>query len=164
MSHIEHKKLAKKNLRIAILTVSDTRILETDESGKLIKKKLEDKKHKIIDYKICKDDPKKIIEIINAYKNIDAIIINGGTGIAKRDNTYEAVSKIMTKTIPGFGEIFRLLSYKEIGASAILSRAQAGTYKNFILISIPGSTRACKLALDKIIIPELPHMVYELRK
>ncbi len=164
MSHIEHKKLAEKNLKVAILTVSDTRTFETDESGKLIKRKLEDKKHKIIDYKICKDNPQKIIEIINSYKNIDAIIINGGTGIAKRDNTYEAISKIIIKTISGFGEIFRLLSYKKIGSAAILSRAQAGIYKNLILISIPGSLDACKLALDKIIIPELPHMVYELRK
>lgn len=168
MSTSEHKAEAPKQVGCMVITVSDTRNEDTDKSGQLMKSLLQEAGHTIPLYIIVKDDP---VEIANAIEEgtadptVQVILLNGGTGIAKRDNTYEAVSSMLEKVMPGFGEIFRMLSYTEdIGSAAILSRAIAGTYKEKAIFSTPGSTGAVRLAMTKLIVPELGHVVRELRK
>lgn len=168
MSVQEHKKQAAKVVGCKIITVSDTRDKETDKSGKLMIELLENEGHNIIDYVIVKDEAVPIEnEIIGGCndEDIDVILLNGGTGIAKRDVTIETVQNLLEKEIVGFGELFRMLSYQEdIGSSAILSRAIAGVVKNKAVFSTPGSTGAVKLAMQKLILPEIGHVVRELRK
>ncbi|MFN3527965.1 MAG: molybdenum cofactor biosynthesis protein B [Candidatus Altarchaeaceae archaeon] len=169
MSHIEHKSIASekfKNLKIAVITVSDTRNEENDYSGKFIMKILKENNHEVVYYKILKDDyyeiKKEILKI--STQEIDGIIINGGTGISKRDRTFDAVKSLIEKEIYGFGEIFRMLSYQEIGSAAIMSRACAGIINGKIIFSIPGSTEAVKLAMEKLIIPEISHILFEINR
>src|SRR6476469_1424906 len=168
MSTQEHKKQAAKIVGCKIITVSDTRDKETDKSGALMIELLEQAGHKIIDYTIVKDESVQIeTEITDGCHNdaVDVILINGGTGIAKRDVTIETVQKLLEKEMVGFGELFRMLSYQEdIGSSAILSRAIAGVVKNKAVFSTPGSTGAVKLAMNKLILPEIGHVVRELKK
>jgi len=166
MSHTEHKEKAKKSLRCAVLTVSDTRNTENDFSGKTAVELLKKHGHVVALYEISRDEKDEILKFIlkSIECGVDAVITNGGTGISKRDVTIEAVSEIIEKELKGFGELFRYLSYKEIGSSAIMSRALAGTYKNKIIISIPGSPAAVKLAMENLIIPEIEHMVWEVNK
>jgi len=168
MSHEEHLKYAEEisNINVAVLTVSDTRTKETDESGKILIHILKDcNKCNVVYYEIVKDETKEIENFINkVIDDVDVIITNGGTGISKRDVTIETVKKFFEKTLDGFGEIFRYLSYAEIGSGAIMSRATAGVCKGKIIISIPGSPNAVKLALEKIVIPEISHIVWELRR
>ena len=150
----------------AVITVSDTRTTETDKSGRLIQQLLTDAGHQIVTYSIIKDEPEDIrswlIEL-DKNSNLEAIIFNGGTGIAPRDTTYDVVSNWLTKTIPGFGEIFRYLSYQEIGSRAIASRAVAGVTNQKLIFSLPGSSNAVKLALTQLILPELNHLVGQVR-
>ncbi|MEW9110251.1 MogA/MoaB family molybdenum cofactor biosynthesis protein [Cytobacillus gottheilii] len=168
MSQLEHKMEAPKIVKCKIITVSDTRTKETDKSGQLMNELLKDNGHLIVDYVIVKDDAASIVEEVKKGCNspdIDVILTNGGTGIAKRDVTIEAISALYEKEITGFGELFRLLSYQEdIGSAAILSRASAGVLQNKAIFSTPGSTGAVKLAMNKLILPELGHVVRELKK
>jgi molybdopterin adenylyltransferase len=168
MSIQEHKKEAPRRVNCKVITVSDTRNSETDKSGKLMMDLLEQAGHKIIDYVIVKDEAVPIQnEIVKgcAKEDIDVILTNGGTGIAKRDVTIETVQHLLDKEIIGFGELFRMLSYQEdIGSAAILSRAIAGVVKNKAVFSTPGSTGAVKLAMNKLILPELGHVVREIKK
>lgn len=168
MSSHEHKQQAPKMVGCKVITVSDTRDRETDKSGKLMINLLEQEGHKIIDYIIVKDESAQIEnEIIKGCnnENIDVILINGGTGIAKRDVTIETVQNLLEKEMVGFGELFRMLSYQEdIGSSAILSRAIAGVVKDKAVFSTPGSSGAVKLAMNKLILPEIGHVVRELKK
>ncbi|PFN75237.1 molybdenum cofactor biosynthesis protein [Bacillus sp. AFS076308] len=168
MSSEEHKKEAPKAVRCKIITVSDTRNQETDKSGKLMMEMLEGAGHKIVDYCIVKDEIAPIqAEILKGCdrEDIDVILTNGGTGIAKRDVTIETVEGLLEKEIVGFGELFRMLSYQEdIGSAAILSRAIAGVVKDKAIFSTPGSTGAVKLAMSKLILPEIGHVVRELKK
>jgi molybdenum cofactor biosynthesis protein B len=168
MSVQEHKKQAAKVVGCKVITVSDTRDKETDKSGKLMIELLENEGHNIIDYVIVKDESRPIEnEIIKGCNNeeINVILLNGGTGIAKRDVTIETVQNLLEKEIVGFGELFRMLSYQEdIGSSAILSRAIAGVVKNKAVFSTPGSTGAVKLAMHKLILPEIGHVVREIQK
>ncbi len=168
MSSKEHKKEAPRFVRCKVITISDTRTKQTDKSGTLINQMLIENGHKVVDYCIVKDEETQIREAIIAgcrLKEIDAIITNGGTGIAKRDVTIEAVKSIIEKEIPGFGEIFRMLSYQvDIGSSAILSRAIAGVFNDTVILSVPGSTGAVKLAMEKLILPELGHLMREVTK
>ncbi|PKP55312.1 MAG: molybdenum cofactor biosynthesis protein [Candidatus Altiarchaeales archaeon HGW-Altiarchaeales-2] len=157
MSHEEHLKYASKEIskpiNVAVLTVSDTRTKENDESGKILCEMLKNKGHNIVHYGIAKDDETEIANFVKksiSDENVDVLITNGGTGISKRDVTIETVKKFFEKTLDGFGEIFRHLSYAEIGSGAIMSRATAGVCKGRIIISIPGSSNAVKLAMDKI--------------
>jgi len=149
------------------MTCSDTRTPETDTSGQLIQKLLKDQGYNVALYHVVKDEPAQILFRIaqgTATDAIQAIIINGGTGISRRDSTFEAVDAMLEKRLSGFGEIFRLLTYQEIGSSAIMSRATAGIVKGRILFSIPGSENAVRLAMQKLILPELGHLVGELAK
>jgi molybdenum cofactor biosynthesis protein B len=168
MSTQEHKKEAPKSVYCKVITVSDTRNKETDKSGALMIEMLEASGHKVVDYVIVKDESKPIAdEILKGCEreDIEVILTNGGTGIAKRDVTIETVQGLLEKEIVGFGEIFRMLSYQEdIGSAAILSRAIAGVVKNKAVFSTPGSTGAVKLAMNKLILPEIGHVVREIKK
>jgi molybdopterin adenylyltransferase len=168
MSTQEHKSEAPKSVNCMVITVSDTRIQETDKSGRLMMEMLEGAGHKIVDYCIVKDESVPIqSEILKGCDrgDIDVILTNGGTGIAKRDVTIETVKGLLEKEIVGFGELFRMLSYQEdIGSAAILSRAIAGVVKDKAVFSTPGSTGAVKLAMSKLILPEMGHVVRELKK
>jgi len=150
-----------------VITCSDTRTPETDTSGQLIQKLLKEKGHTIAAYHLVKDEPKKIKAAVKkAVKNrkVQTIIINGGTGISQRDSTFEAVDGVLEKRLDGFGELFRYLTYQEIGSPAIMSRATAGIIKGRVLFSTPGSENAVRLAMEKLILPELGHLVKELTK
>ena len=150
----------------AIITVSDTRTAQTDKSGRLIQQLLTDAGHQIVTYAIVKDEPKDIQDWLiklDRQSELEAIIFSGGTGIAPRDTTYDVINDWLTKTIPGFGEIFRYLSYQEIGSRAIASRAVAGVKNQKAIFSLPGSSNAVKLALERLILPELNHLVKQVR-
>lgn len=168
MSLQEHKKTAVIQVNCKVITVSDTRNKDTDKSGQLMKELLENSGHQIVDYVIVKDEAEAIRTEVKKGCNderIDVVLTNGGTGIAKRDVTIETVRQLFEKEISGFGELFRLLSYQEdIGSAAILSRAIAGVYNNTAVFSTPGSTGAVRLAMNKLILPELGHVVKELKK
>ncbi|WP_394812733.1 MogA/MoaB family molybdenum cofactor biosynthesis protein [Mammaliicoccus sciuri] len=156
-------------INVSILTVSDTRTKETDKGGQLVQQYLNDLNVEIKEghYQIVKDDVTEIQTQVNEWlsKDVDAIITTGGTGISQRDVTIEAIKPLLDKEIEGFGEIFRYLSYTEdVGTRAILSRAIAGTVGHQVIISIPGSTGAVKLAMEKLITKELNHLVHELNK
>jgi len=145
-------------LNVAVLTVSDTRTAENDTSGDLIQERLETAGHKIAKRAIHTDDLEKLRHVFGVWVDdagIDAIVTTGGTGLTRRDVTPEAVSPLITKTIPGFGELFRQLSYEEIGTSTIESRAFAGVADDTLVFLLPGSTGACRLGMDKIILPQL---------
>ncbi|ATH62029.1 molybdopterin adenylyltransferase [Staphylococcus pasteuri] len=165
----QHIKL-DRDIEVAILTVSDTRDYNTDKGGQLIQTLLENENVNVKDdyYKIVKDNQQDIHEQLSTWlkqNDIDVIITTGGTGIAQRDVTIEVVRPLLDKEIEGFGEMFRYLSYTEdVGTRAILSRAIAGTHQDKLLFSLPGSTGAVKLAIDKLIKPELNHLVHELTK
>jgi molybdenum cofactor biosynthesis protein B len=166
MSVHEHKEKGKKSIRCFIITVSDTRDETTDTSGQAIKNFLDHDKHQTIGYRIVKDEPAQIETLLNevlAQNDVDAVIVNGGTGIAPRDGTYEVVSRFLEKKLDGFGEVFRYLSYLDIGSAAIMSRAAAGSAHGKILISLPGSKGAVTLAMEKLILPEIRHMVSQLQ-
>jgi molybdopterin adenylyltransferase len=165
-SHHEHKDHAPSSIGCMVITCSDTRTPETDTSGLLIRKLLEDRGH-TVGYHLVKDEPAQIqlwIARGTVNETVKAIIINGGTGIAKRDSTFEAVDAMLEKRLTGFGEIFRLLTYQDIGSPAIMSRATAGIINGRVLFSIPGSEHAVRLAMEKLILPELSHLVRELEK
>ncbi len=167
MGYEEHKKHAHGPVNCAVITVSTTRTKDNDISGKSIIGFLEGNGHTVLYYEVVKDDKSKIswsLEHNLKEEGVQAIIINGGTGIGKKDVTIEAVSPYLEKKLVGFGEIFRYLSFKEINSPAILSRAIAGVSKGKIVFCLPGSTNACKLAMEQLIVPELGHIVYELKK
>ncbi|MBM6617460.1 MogA/MoaB family molybdenum cofactor biosynthesis protein [Bacillus suaedaesalsae] len=168
MSLIEHKTEAPEFVRCKIITVSDTRTLETDKSGHLIKDLLLDAGHQIVNHVIVKDEVSQIRdEVISGSKaeDVEMILLNGGTGISQRDVTIETIVPLFDKEIVGFGEIFRHLSYTEdIGSAAIMSRAVAGTRNRTGIFAMPGSTGAVRLAMQKLVLPELQHVVRELKK
>jgi molybdopterin adenylyltransferase len=161
-----HPDSSQIAISCAVITVSDTRTSQTDRSGELIQQLLQSAGHKISTYRIIPDEPTQIrAELdtaVNSQPPISAIVFSGGTGISARDTTYDAIASTLTKTLPGFGEIFRLLSYQDIGSRAISSRAIAGTYKHMLVFSLPGSQGAVKLGMEKLILPELIHLVTQL--
>jgi molybdenum cofactor biosynthesis protein B len=168
MSHVEHEQSAASiTARCAIITLSDTRTPDTDKSGSVIKDLLTTAGHTIAHYQILPDDPAQLephlLSLLN-NRDIDAILTNGGTGISRRDQTISVIEKHLTQPLPGFGELFRMLSYNQIGPAAMLSRAAAGIAQAKPLFSMPGSTKAVELAMTKLILPELKHLLFELRK
>src|SRR5215217_2868189 len=163
----EHKSHAPRSIGCMVITCSDTRTPDTDTSGQLIQALLKEKGHAIAAYHLVKDEPAQITGRIAegiAHEAVQAIIINGGTGISRRDSTFEAVDAMLEKRLDGFGEIFRYLTYQDIGSPAIMSRATAGSFRGRIIISTPGSEGAVRLAMEKLILPELKHMVQQLTK
>ncbi|HEY9844945.1 MAG TPA: MogA/MoaB family molybdenum cofactor biosynthesis protein [Candidatus Caenarcaniphilales bacterium] len=162
-----HQDLLDERVGCALVTVSDTRSIETDRSGQLLKKLLLDAGHSVVVYTLVKDEPAQIQEQLQQlvqHPDLDAVILNGGTGIAPRDTTYDAIEQLLDKQLPGFGELFRFLSYQEVGSRAIASRAVAGVYQNKLVFSLPGSANAVQLATEKLILPELIHLVQQLRE
>lgn len=150
-----------------VVTCSDTRTTDTDTSGALIQQLLQDQGHQVLAYHIVKDEPSDVRRLLTQTAKDDTlqtIIINGGTGISHRDSTFEAVDGLLEKRLDGFGELFRYLSYQDIGSSAMLSRATAGLYQRKVVFSIPGSRGAVRLAMEELILPELRHIVGEMNK
>lgn len=163
----EHRRDSPTSVACAVLTISDTRTRETDRSGELIRQNLLWRGHEVIAYEVVQDDPAAIRLLLQGWidrEDIQAVITNGGTGVSGRDTTYEAIEALLEKQLTGFGELFRMLSYGEIGAAAMLSRAVAGVAKGTAIFSTPGSSNAAKLAMEKLIGPELGHVVHELTK
>jgi molybdenum cofactor biosynthesis protein B len=163
----EHRSKGKKTVGCIVITVSDTRSTKTDESGQLISRLLESHGHRLVDYRIVRDEPDEIQSLITdgmTNPEVDALVLTGGTGISKRDTTYEAVQSILEKKLDGFGELFRFLSYQEIGSAAFLSRATAGVASGKVIIALPGSKAAVELAMEKLILPEIGHLVSQAQK
>lgn len=166
MAAHEHKDKAHRTVRCAVITASDTRTAETDTSGQKIKELLAAHSQPMVSYQILKDEPVQIataVRMLLERQDVDTIIINGGTGIAPRDTTFEAIQGLLEKEITGFGELFRMLSYQDIGSAAMMTRATAGVAKGKVIISLPGSTGAVELGMTKLILPELGHMLFLLR-
>jgi molybdenum cofactor biosynthesis protein B len=166
MSVREHREKGLAAVRCAVLTVSDTRTVETDHSGRRIQELLRQAGHEVVAYQIVKDEPTLLQDrllLLMTNPEVDAILLTGGTGIAPRDTTFETVRSLLHKEIEGFGELFRMLSYQEIGSAAMLSRAVAGIASGRIVISMPGSTAAVELAMTRLVLPELGHMKYLLQ-
>lgn len=161
-SHDEHRAAAPGRVRCAALTISDTRTLETDSGGTLLEQELRRAGHEVVVRQILRDEPADVRDRVRQLiedPRIDAILTTGGTGITSRDSTYEAIEWLLEKRLDGFGELFRFLSYGEIGAAAMLSRATAGAVRGKVVIALPGSPDAVRLALAKLVLPELGHMV-----
>lgn len=160
----EHKATSPRKLRCVVVTVSDTRTLETDTGGATIIELLEQAGHEVVARHILRDEPapmRHLLEQTARAGQADAILLTGGTGISVRDQTYETVSELFTKTIPGYGELFRQLSYAEIGSAAMLSRATGGLLGRTVVLTMPGSPKAVRLAMEKLILPELGHLIRE---
>ena len=165
MSVENHRQHAPASVRCFVLTISDTRTAETDTSGDAIAWELSAAGHDVIGRRIVRDDPGAVSEIVRAESlNADLIVTTGGTGITARDSTYEAISTLLDKRLDGFGELFRMLSYEQIGAAAMLSRACAGSIGTTAVFALPGSGHAVKLAMEKLILPEIGHVVRELHR
>ncbi len=167
MSVQEHRQTSPGSVRCAIITVSDTRTTATDTSGQAIADLLRAGGHEVVLQRIVRDDPPAVVASIRevlALTDVPVIITTGGTGITSRDSTYEAVTALMEKQLTGFGELFRMLSYPEIGAAAMMTRATAGIIARRAVFVLPGSEHAVRLALTKLIVPELRHVVRELHR
>lgn len=167
MSHVDHRAAAPASVRCFVLTVSDTRTLETDTSGRAIVELLGQAGHALVGRAIVRDDRDAIRGALAdplGRSDVQVILSTGGTGIASRDNTYEVIDGLLEKRLDGFGELFRMLSYQEIGPAAMLSRACAGTARGKVLVALPGSEAAVRLAMTKLILPELGHLVWEVNR
>lgn len=163
----EHRRAARRNVACAVLTVSDTRTLDDDRSGALAQELLEAAGHQVVCRGIVPDEPAQIelaLQDLASRGEVEAALVTGGTGIAPRDQTPETVQGLLTKELPGFGELFRALSYQEIGPAAMLSRAVGGIMDRLVVLVVPGSPAAVRLAVDKLIAPELGHMVELMRR
>ena len=167
VSHTEHRAQAPASIGCFILTVSDTRTLETDSSGKAIRTLLEDSGHRVTGHQIVRDEPFDVTRHVGlalADSGTQIIITTGGTGITSRDGTFEAIDGLLEKRLTGFGELFRMLSFEEVGAAAMLSRATAGTAGRKAIFVLPGSQNAVRLAMTRLILPELGHLAQQLAK
>ena len=166
MGHEEHRHEAPRSIRVFVVTASDTRGEAEDESGAFLKDAAARAGHALAGYRIVKDEPAELRAALEAAAaaGADAILVNGGTGIAGRDRTYEAVAGILEKRLDGFGELFRMLSFEEIGSAAMMSRAVAGVVRGRAIFVLPGSEHAVRLAMTRLIIPELGHVVQQVGK
>lgn len=167
MSQQEHKSAAPQHVSCFVLTVSDTRTPETDTSGLAIAELLMAAGHLVTRRLIVKDEPADVVRAVSDQLDagdVDVIITTGGTGITSRDRTYEAIDDLLDKKLDGFGELFRMLSYQDIGPAAMMTRASAGIARGKIVISLPGSENAVRLAMTKLLIPELGHLVQQASK
>jgi molybdenum cofactor biosynthesis protein B len=167
MTVVEHKAAAPSSVRCFIITVSDTRTVDDDASGQAITQLLTAAGHVVTGRTVVKDDPDTVHSTVERHLadvGVQVIITTGGTGITSRDSTYEAISTLLEKRLDGFGELFRMLSYQEIGPAAMMTRALAGLVARRIVIALPGSPGAVRLALEKLVIPELGHLVQQASK
>ena len=164
---LEHKATSPRVIGCFVLTISDSKTPETDTSGALIRELLAAAGHGVVGHAIVKDEPTQVAAVIREgceSSAVQAFVLTGGTGVTSRDSTFEAVEALLDKRLTGFGELFRMLSYEEIGAAAMMSRAQGGVVQGRALFSLPGSPNACRLALEKLILPELGHVLREVRR
>ncbi len=163
----QHREAAPETVRVAVLTISDTRTTETDTGGDVVEETMRGAGHEVVAREIVRDEAASIrttlVDLL-ARSDVDAVVTTGGTGISARDTTYEVVERMVEKRLDGFGELFRMLSYEEIGAAAILSRALAGAVGTKFVASLPGSRNAVRLGMEKLLVPEVAHIVFELRK
>ncbi|CAN5768268.1 MAG: MogA/MoaB family molybdenum cofactor biosynthesis protein [Rubrobacter sp.] len=163
----QHRESAPETVRVAVLTISDTRKPETDTGGDVVEESMRGAGHEVVAREIVRDEAASIrttlVDLL-ARADVDAVVTTGGTGISARDTTYEVVDRMIEKKLDGFGELFRMLSYEEIGAAAVLSRAVAGAVGTKLVASLPGSRNAVGLAMEKLLVPEIAHIVFELRK
>ena len=163
----KHRESAPETVRVAIVTISDTRTRETDTGGDIAEELLTDAGQEVVERRIVRDEVagirNNLVDLL-ARSDVDAVVTTGGTGISARDTTYEVLERMIEKRLDGFGEIFRMLSYEEIGSAAIMSRALAGSVGSKFVASLPGSRNAVRLAVEKLLVPELAHIVFELRK
>lgn len=162
-----HRQTSPQTVHCAVLTVSDTRTPQTDTGGDLVVQRLQAAGHGVVERQIVRDDPPAIrsaIQRLVGRGDVDAILLTGGTGITSRDQTYETVVTLLTRTLPGYGELFRYLSYSEIGPAAMLSRAVGGLVGQVVVLTMPGSPAGVQLAMDRLIVPELAHLVREARR
>lgn len=167
LSHKAHEKAAAAKLRLGIMSFSDTRSEAEDRSGAILKETLAAGGHEIVSYQLVREDPDLMKKALAGWlqrHDLDAIITSGGTGLTERDGTIEVARAFFTKELDGFGELFRLISYQQIGTAAMLSRATAGLAGGKILVCLPGSSRAVKLAATRLLLPQLPHMVWEINR
>ena len=163
----EHKAQAPRSIGCFVLTISDSKTPGTDTSGALIRELLTKAGHTVAGHAIVRDEPSQVAALIRERcvdPAVQAFILSGGTGVTSRDSTFGAVEALLDKRLTGFGELFRMLSYQQIGAAAMLSRAQAGVVTGRALFSLPGSPNACRLALEKLILPELGHIIREINR
>ena len=164
----DHRQQAgKAAVTVGIVTVSDTRTPETDTNRQYLEARLRQLGHRIAAYRLIKDEPDQVVAALDELCDMDGVqivLFNGGTGIATRDTTYDAISTRLEKTMPGFGELFRMLSYQEVGAAAMLSRATAGIYRGRMIVSMPGSNNAVRTAMERLILPEIYHLAWEIQR
>lgn len=162
-----HREAAPDHIRAAVLTISDTRTREDDTGGDTVEDALKQAGHEVVERSIVRDEATSIrthlVDLL-ARSDVDAVVTTGGTGISARDTTYEVVDRMVEKRLDGFGELFRMLSYEEIGSAAMLSRTIAGAVGTKFVASLPGSRNAVRLGMEKLIVPEISHIVFELRK
>lgn len=167
MGHHEHEKLAQAILRVGVMTFSDTRDENSDSSGVILKEMLGSAGHVIAGYQVVREDQQPMRQALKSWlesPKFDAVVTTGGTGLTRRDVTVEVARSLFDKEMEGFGELFRLVSYQQIGAAAMLSRACAGVVADKMLICLPGSSKAVRLAAARLILPQLPHMLWEIRR
>lgn len=163
----QHRQSAPEQVACAVVTVSDTRTLETDTGGQTACELLSTGGFRLAAREIIPDEPTQIRSLLDKFAadaGIDAVLLTGGTGLSSRDQTYETVTTLLTRHLPGYGELFRMLSYQEIGAAAMLSRATGGLIDRTVVLTMPGSPAAVRLALERVILPELRHLVREARR
>ena len=166
-SYRQHQEKAHQGVRVAVLAVSDTRTEQDDVGGQTIQHRLEEAGHHVSRYKILKDEPQQIRQLLEQWladSAVEAIITTGGTGVARRDGTVEVVDALLEKKLEGFGELFRMLSFEQVGSGAMLSRALGGTALGKLIFALPGSVAAVSLAMEKLIVPEIGHLVGHLRR
>ena len=163
----QHRATAPTSVGCFVLTVSDTRTPDNDTGGAVIRALLWGAGHTVVGSRIVRDEPTDVARVVREAcgdARVQVVILTGGTGITSRDSTFEAVEALLDKRLPGFGELFRVLSYQDVGAAAMLSRAQMGIHARRIVVSLPGSPSACRLALEKLLLPELGHLVREVSR
>jgi molybdenum cofactor biosynthesis protein B len=168
MAYEQHLKSAKEiTARCAVVTLSDTRTAETDTSGQLIQKLLREAGHEVAAYRVIRDEAaelEKLLQMLLADERVDVVLTNGGTGIASRDQTIGVVERVIDQPLPGFGELFRMLSWQQVGAGAKLSRATGGMARGKPIFAMPGSSKAVELGMTQLVLPQVRHILYELRK
>ena len=163
----QHRKEAPLTLRCAVITVSDTRTPETDTGGKAVADYMAAAGHTVVTKEIIPDEPDRMRPLVASFAergDIDVVLMTGGTGIGSRDQTFETISGMLTKPLPGYGEIFRFLSFEDVGPAAMLSRATGGLIGRTVVLTMPGSPAAVRLAMEKLIVPEVAHLVREARR
>ena len=167
MGHREHEKMAAASLKVGVMTFSDTRLAADDKSGAILQEILKAGGLTISAYEVVKEDPELMLASLQTWlsrPDLDAIVTTGGTGLTARDGTVEVARRLFSKELDGFGELFRLISYQQIGTAAMLSRATAGLASGKMLICLPGSSKAVRLAATRLILPQLPHMLWEIKR